>query len=175
MNQIVQEFSDIIRARFEGRFRKDGVTPYFSHIENVRRNTVMLNGAWINMQLVALAHDAIEQEKDGWRAFTEGELEDALYKVYMNCKSKGYDTRAMVGSYVHEIMTMVRALTRNKNDSYEDYLKNLIRMDNILCAKNGLLYVKIGDMLDNLSDNCSEAQRKKYRKGLEILRGDEIK
>lgn len=55
MDNIVQDFSNFVKHLFDGKVRADGKTPYFNHLENVRKNTAFLIGEWTSFQLIALA------------------------------------------------------------------------------------------------------------------------
>jgi (p)ppGpp synthase/HD superfamily hydrolase len=60
------------------------------------------------------------------------------------------------------LVNAIEWLTKIKGESYGDYLSN-IKCDEIA------IKVKIADMIHNLSDNPTEKQKLKYRKGLAFL------
>ena len=63
-----------------------------------------------------------------------------------------------------EVIESVRRLTKSSSLPYEDYL-------NEVKANPRALRVKIADMIDNLTDNPTDKQVAKYRRGLMILAG----
>jgi (p)ppGpp synthase/HD superfamily hydrolase len=123
---------DLAKNAHKNHFRRDGRTPYFSHLIRVSDRVDS-----DEEKVVALLHDSIEDKK-----LSEEEL--IRSGVPVKC------------------IEAVKVLSKSNNEPYDDYLKKVKRNP---LAKS----VKIADMLDNLSDDPSEKQIKKYAKGLLYL------
>lgn len=143
-NNYIREF---VKEKHKNHFRRDGVTPYFTHLERVAEKVIDDYYAQHSFQLknqleqTALLHDSLEDKK-----VTTIEL------MKLNLTSGVFEA--------------VKLLTKDKYDDYLDYIREL-KQNNI--AKK----VKIADILDNLSDNPTEKQIIKYSKALLILFGVE--
>lgn len=159
MEPIVQEFSEYVKKLFDGKTRRDGVTPYFTHLDNVRKNTVMLQGDWSHLQMIALAHDTLEDTD-----VTETELTKVIFDLTMKHYPEKGSLKAIMAAQF--IVRAVVVLTKKEGESYDEYLLKIKNLE------RDILLIKIADLLDNLSDGPSEKQRLKYRRALEILRGD---
>lgn len=139
INQIIDLAKDIHAIEF----RRDGVTPYFTHVERVadrvRKRTQDYYGIeeMFSVSAAAYLHDAVES------GFSLERL-----------ASLGIDKT---------IVDAVGALThRFYEESYKDYLKRV--------KANEIAYhVKIADILDNLSDNPTNKQISKYAYALTFL------
>lgn len=120
-----------------GQYRRDGVTPYSEHIMAVVDRVRRLDNASAELISVAYLHDVIEDS-------------DITTDMLLNLGLPA------------EVVTAVDALTKKKNQSYDDYLVGV---------KNNpmALSVKIQDILSNLSDSPTTKQIRKYSKALLFL------
>jgi len=117
-----------------GQFRRDGKTPYFNHVDGVARIVSPQKAEYI---ATAYLHDVIEDTSYGYFDL----VKIGMPKIVINA---------------------VLILTKFKNQSYEDYLKNV--KTNVIAKA-----VKIADMTYNLNDTPSPRQIEKYKKGIEFL------
>lgn len=90
---------EIALEAHEGQLRRDGVTPYFDHVERVA-NRLMAEGAAPEVVAAAWLHDVIEDGKE-----TAGTLLEKGIKM--------------------PVVTAVIALTHTKNELYESYIRIL--------------------------------------------------
>ena len=121
------------------QYRHDGVTPYFHHLRDVASRV----GDDIELQAIAWLHDVLEDGPD----FTA-------------------DTLRQRGMPEHLIDAVI-ALTRQKNESYDDFIHRV--------KKNTMAHkVKVADILSNLSDSPTPKQIVKYAKALLILFDDSL-
>jgi (p)ppGpp synthase/HD superfamily hydrolase len=134
-----EQVKELARKLHEGHFRRDGVTPYFTHLERVA-SRVSGNSAHEEeiAKQIAYLHDSIE---DGRTTRT---------------------TLMMLG-VSPSVIQGVEVLTKDKYDDYLEYIKTLEYTHSYVRA------VKIADILDNLSDSPSKKQIIKYAKALLIL------
>lgn len=73
------------------------------------------------------------------------------------------DTKQDLSMFPKEVLDIIKLLT--KTGDYMSYISKI--------AKNKIAReIKIADITDNLSDDCSEEQIKKYNKALKILIGN---
>lgn len=162
----LQAFQDAIQEKYKGRFRRDGVTPYFDHLEGTLQNAIMLGCTSITNQMLALAHDSLEVEKDGWVAYTKVEmrgLASTCLKSYYN----SYDSETiteMVDGFMRDLLT----LTKQKGESQKSYLARIKQGCN--CGNPNLIRLKIADSLYNLADQPTDKQRLRYRDAIIFLR-----
>jgi len=136
-----EQVKELAHKLHEGHFRRDGVTPYFAHLERVANRVG--NGDSRNDEIIkqiAYLHDSIE---DG-RA--------SRFELIRH----GVDPTVIEG---------VLALTKDKYDDYLEYIKTLEYTHSYIRD------IKIADILDNLSDSPSKKQIIKYAKALLILHG----
>lgn len=129
----------IAKGLHDGHFRRDGVTPYFDHLETtvdilLRRGYVLLNQDVVD---TAWLHDSVEDERTTF---------EGLRILGVN----------------ETVIEAVRVLTKVKGVSYAEYLAEVK-------ANPIARVVKIADMLANLSDNPTDRQIKKYAFGLQFL------
>ena len=117
----------------EGQTRRDGITPYIEHPK-----AVMSRCKTDDEKAVAAGHDILEDNK-------------AIIPEYL----------LSAGLKPH-IVEAIKILTKTKNKSYTDYLKDV--KGNTLART-----VKIADMISNLCDDPTEKQVVKYVKGLYFL------
>lgn len=119
----------IARHAFEGKFRRDGETPYVRHLERV---VYSLRDESEDVRVVAWLHDLFELEDN---TISVQQLADA-----------GIPTR---------LLMCVHRLTRLAGVSYEEYIISVCQ-----CAICRM--VKTADILDNLTDKPTKAQRDRY-------------
>ena len=127
------------------QFRRGGEEPYIAHPARVAKRVSKylentdMQGMSLLVQSVAWLHDVIE---DSGGEITTQVLSDS--------------------GVIQEIIEPVAILTKKYGEFYDNYL---IKVK----ANHVARIVKIHDMLDNLSDNPTENQLRKYAKGLNFL------
>jgi len=119
----------IAEEAHKGQFRKDGITPYITHPIAVAE---MCRADFA--KCIALLHDVLEDTDETVESLRLKGVEDG-------------------------ILCHVELLSKSKNQSYDDYINNLIE-------GWGMTEVKIFDIIHNLSDDPSERQKEKYLKAL---------
>lgn len=124
----------IAKNAHSGQFRRDGVTPYINHPISVAERVRHFGYKYV---CVAYLHDVLEDT-----SVTAAEL-------------------AREGM-PDDIIEAVQLLTKNSEQSYDEYLLQINGND---LARR----VKIADMLTNLADNPTKNQIKKYANGLLFL------
>jgi (p)ppGpp synthase/HD superfamily hydrolase len=126
----------------EGQTRRDGVTPYFNHVERVAE-IVKQRGGGEKEIAAAYLHDIFEENENLGTTF----LTD-----------KGVDS---------EVVMAVCFLTHQKKgknkQSYQEYVRDICQYNPIARA------VKIADNLANLSDTPTDKQIVKHAESLLIL------
>ncbi len=132
MTKLEEKVYYFAKEKHEGQFRRDGYTPYFNHPLDVY-NRVNTE----DERIVALSHDLIEDV---------GVTEADFFNLGLS----------------FEQVQAIKAMTKKKGESYQDYLKGV--KENELART-----VKIADMLANLADDPTEKQIKKYALGLVYL------
>lgn len=127
------------------QFRSGGDEPYIVHPARVAKRVAKylentdMQEMSLIVQSVAWLHDVIED--------SDGKI--AAQVLYSS-------------GLIQEIVEPVTVLTKKYGEFYDDYL---IKVK----ANNVARIVKIHDMLDNLADNPTENQIRKYAKGLSFL------
>lgn len=127
------------------QFRRGGNEPYIVHPARVAKRVdkylenTDIQGMSLIVQSVAWLHDVIED--------SDGKI--SVQVLYSN-------------GLIQEIVEPVAVLTKKYGESYDDYMVKVK-------ANNVARIVKIHDMLDNLADNPTENQIRKYAKGLSFL------
>jgi (p)ppGpp synthase/HD superfamily hydrolase len=129
----------------QGQFRRDGVTPYFSHIFSALTFAEHGNYTEDEKILVAL-HDVIEDGRDTAQGLIE----------------KGIDANL--------VQILEDVLTHKKGESYEDYIIK-IREASKNSKDINIVNVKIADILANLTDSPTKNQKIKYSKAILSLMG----
>jgi (p)ppGpp synthase/HD superfamily hydrolase len=134
---------EFAKEKHKNHFRRDGVTPYFNHLEDVANLMEAYNKNHMRHDSfvisVAYLHDCVE------------DLHCNLYDI-----ENEFDS---------ETSRHVDVLTHKKSQNYEEYIKNIKKAGDSFCV------IKIADILSNLSDNPTEKQVKKYAEALKILLG----
>lgn len=145
MNILINNAKEFAQRVHHNHFRRDGVTPYFAHLEAVVKNCVEMIGAngWNfeqkqikNIIAAAYLHDSVEDGK------TDLETIKSLFGVY--------------------VVTTVEQLTHKKE---EDYFHYIIRAAQYKEAR----LIKIADVLANLADSPTQKQLAKYTEALKLL------
>lgn len=95
----VKAAREFARMKHEGQFRRDGVTPYFDHVEDVARR---VRGD--ELKAIAYLHDVLEDTKT-----TRQDLED--------------------WGFSDHVVRTVSLLSKWEDVSYEDYISILRRSD----------------------------------------------
>lgn len=141
MLSIVGLAYKIAKRAHQGKFRRDGKTPYFAHPLYVSQRFALFFPTRESdiLMATALLHDVIE---DNPRYNAKGLLKAGIPK---------------------EVVDAVVLLTKDKNNSYLDYLLNL--KNNEVARK-----VKIQDIRHNLQTSTG-SQKEKYQLALHILGG----
>ena len=133
---------EIATMAHEGQFRRDGVTPYIKHPEEVasffNEGTSLWQIAWL--------HDVLEDT-----SLTEGCLNHYGIDLF--------------------VIQAVKLLTHRKNVSYEGYIERLKdatgRFQSV--AADLAKRVKLIDIAVNLGDSPTPKQVKKYAEALKVL------
>ena len=133
-HEIIEAAAAMARRGHEGQFRRDGITPYITHPEAVAKS---LEGSHPFVIAAAWLHDV---------------LEDTHLKV----------VHLHNANIPWEVIDAVEALTKKRDQSYEDYLRQVLQND--IAVK-----VKIADIGHNLSDKPTTKQAEKYAKALLVL------
>lgn len=129
-----------------GQFRRDGITPYFNHVQDVARIAQMRGGDDLVIT-AALLHDVKE-----------------------NC---GIDNECLEDyKFDESVIGAVNLLTLDKRISYEDNIRLIKNESKANIAGQIALKVKLADNLSNLSDAPTDKQIIKYAKSLQILMGE---
>lgn len=137
--QIINDAIRFAREIHKRDYRRDGKTPYFIHPKRVA-NLVRAVGGSEKQIALAYLHDTLENYNKG---------QDIIKKKI----------KALFGV---GLLNSVLFLTRNKHEDYFDYIKKIKRNKEILL-------IKLCDMIDNLSDEPTEKQKKKYIKAITLL------
>jgi (p)ppGpp synthase/HD superfamily hydrolase len=136
-----KEFAQLVHTN---HFRRDGVTPYFTHLECVVNN----------LQII------IHSRKCEFKEFYEDMICAAWLHDSVEDKKTTYDTiKQMFGPTVE---LFVYHLTHQEDESYEEYIEFAAKTDHTRL-------IKIADILANLSDSPSKNQVAKYTKALKVL------
>ena len=128
-----------------GQKRKVSKQPYIIHPYRVFLAAVK-GGHNKDIQLVALLHDTYE---------------DAPKKSYAEEKIKS--------TFGNSIWLFVKLLSHDKGTNYNNYILQLAKRSNVA------LTVKLLDMIENLKDNPSSKQKKKYFEAVQYLYKNNIK
>jgi (p)ppGpp synthase/HD superfamily hydrolase len=137
MNESQAKLAEkIARLAHNGQYRRDGKTPYITHPEDVARR-LREKGARDEVIAAAWLHDVLEDTR----------IEEKTLIQW------GVDV---------DIVFSVTVLTKQKEQSYQDYLRGV--SNNRIASQ-----VKIMDMISNLADSPSPRQVKKYAEGLSFL------
>jgi hypothetical protein len=142
MSDNIEAFA---RERHKNEYRRDGITPYVTHLERVAKRAE-------SMGISAPEKEKLKQI--GW-------LHDGPENFVMTL-----DEIVNILHVDNAVYEAVKALTHSRFVSYDTYINNL--KNNELAKK-----VKIADILDNLSDNPRDKQIVKYARALLILMGKE--
>lgn len=120
------------------------------------------------LKIALQAHDG-QYRKDGKTPYiihpirVANYFKDDLKKTIAILHDVAEDTKQDLSMFSKEVTDIVKLLT-NKEE-YMSYINKI--------AKNEIAReIKIADITDNLSDDCSESQIKKYNKALKILIGN---
>ena len=145
MSELIEKAKEFAKQVHHNHFRRDGVTPYFSHLEAVVKNCVEMIGA------------------NGWN-FEQKQIENIIAAAYLHDSVEDGKTdletiKSLFGFYV---ATTVEQLTHKKQ---EDYFRYVIRAAQYKEAR----LIKIADVLANLADSPTQKQLIKYTEALKIL------
>jgi (p)ppGpp synthase/HD superfamily hydrolase len=145
MTKTILDAMNFANAAHKGQYRKGG-QPYFMHLASVakRVSDYCDRGEFQqgdkDLIQVAYLHDYLEDVE-----FTHGTIE-----------------KLKIAGFHDSVITAVIAITKAQNESVEDYYARVA--DNPLART-----VKIFDMIDNISDQPSDAAWKRYAWGLNFL------
>lgn len=131
---------EFARWAHRGQFRRNGITPYFNHVDSVAFRIVRSKPSLFETVEVAYLHDVLE-----------------------DCAVQGYTAESLrAAGFSEAVIDAVVAITKIENEAYMSYLERVKR--NPLARA-----VKIYDIIDNLSDAPTERQLKKYSVALAYL------
>jgi (p)ppGpp synthase/HD superfamily hydrolase len=133
MKDQIKLAESIARRVHANQYRRDGVTPYINHVETV---VELIGKADEKTIAAAWLHDVLE----------EGSNISELI-------SEGIDK---------EIVDIVKVLTKDKHQSYSDYINTVSQ--NAIASK-----IKLADIAHNFYDDPTAHQIEKYAKALELL------
>lgn len=133
---------EIATLAHQGQFRRDGVTPYINHAQEVAQT--FETGSLEHD--VAWAHDLLEEE------------------------GSGHDKQSLLDAgFEPVVVEAVVLLTHAKHQPYAEYIENIVYYSKTSEAHSLALKVKIADMAANLADAPTEHQIKKYTNALKII------
>lgn len=144
MSRQIQKAKDFAQLVHTNHFRRDGVTPYFNHLEAVVDNleTLLDDRRWEfkieceAMIMAAWLHDSVEDERT---------TIDIIHTEF----------GAQVANYVMN-------LTHDNAHLYMEYIHHV-------AANHTCRLIKIADILANLADSPTQKQIIKYTKALKVL------
>lgn len=139
---FIRPAAQIAKQAHTGQFRRDGITPYFTHCNDVARR----------VQVLCPTTDEAERETLIDVSFLHDVLEDTDVTIE-DLREAGIRPA---------VIEAVQLLTKPADHSYADYIA-AIKSNPI--AKR----VKIADMLSNLADTPTEKQILKYAQALQFL------
>lgn len=133
MKDQIKLAESIARRVHANQYRRDGVTPYINHVETV----VELLG------------------KNDKKAIAAAWLHDTL--------EEGSNVSELISAGIDkEIVDIVKVLTKDKHQSYSDYINTVSQ--NATASK-----IKLADIAHNLYDDPTAHQIEKYAKALGLL------
>lgn len=128
----------------KGQFRRDGVTPYITHVARVAARC-------------ATMHHSGDDE--GRRYYSDFVASAWLHDVVEDC---GVSIETIKDEFGLIVASNVEVLTKQAG---QDYMAYLIKV----AAGHQTRHIKLFDVMDNLSDRPTEEQAVRYMKALEIL------
>lgn len=147
-DEIWEEIADkairMAKDAHAGQTRRDGVTPYIRHPEAVSRNVVWLG------------------EREGWSLATiyRRQAIAALHDVLEDTEFTEEDMRN--ADMPEEVIEAVKILTKVPGEDYQAFIARVIE-------HKDARWVKIADILANLSDRPTVKQMIKYGQALTAL------
>lgn len=130
---------DIAMMTHAGQKRKSSGQPYFIHPYRVYQRAKSM-GLSKDVQIVAILHDVYEDSNN--KEYVKKEIERQFGKI---------------------IMSFILLLSHDKSTDYNEYVLRLAKLSKVA------LTVKLLDMLENLKDNPSENQKRKYLSAISYL------
>lgn len=163
-NELIEKCKMIAERQHSNQYRRDGVTPYFVHIEDVVNRLEkmmepflvgmdddhMISPGPVELICVAYLHDCFEDTDL---------TEDSLRKQLSEFEPVS----------VEFIIKHVNKLTHSSDEDYFDYIRQLAPGPNPTPYRSMISMVKVSDIISNLSDDPSKKQVKKYSKALSII------
>ena len=150
----LQEQLDPVHAAAQyahlGQKRRSSGKPYVTHPENVANIIKKYYPGNSTIYFAALLHDSLEDAIDQGNVNDEEEMIALIYD--------SIEDEAMAG----DVVDIVMSLTKLPGSDYSEYLISL-------SSDPEALIVKMADMLDNISDNPSPRQIKKYSSAIKTL------
>lgn len=156
--EMIEAMRRLVAVKHAGQFRRDGVTPYISHLTGV----------------ADLFHKHWTERSDGWAAYVLLLGQEGYYRGM--ALSLGHDLiedtevkpREFKEAGLSELLPDLLVLSRAENESYLDYILHIKEL-----ARGGSnvlpLMVKLCDMEYNLNDKPTKAQKDKYLLARHIL------
>lgn len=142
----LEKIKEFAKSKHEGQFRRDNVTPYFTHCEKVA-SLVETDCE----KAIAYCHDLIEDDRCKYKDLLE--LGGPLLAGGVVALTK-YDNKP----YAQFIFSIKERPILSDTIDGEEISVNCLR-------------IKIADIVANLSDNPNEKQILKYNSALRILAG----
>lgn len=144
-DQLVESAKFIAKRHHAGVFRRDGITPYDNHVEDVVNRIRARHGPDPVLEAIAWLHDTLEDPNS-----------NGGFLFLQDLKDYGFPSR---------VTDAVVLLTHDKSLPYRE---NIFRIRENYDALN----VKVCDNLSNLSDSPTDKQIIKYADSLTILMGE---
>lgn len=135
----IQKAQDIAMDAHANQFRKVSKKPYFIHPFKVYQ-AAKSRGYSDEIQIVAILHDTYEE-----------------------AKNKKYIEEKIRSTFGDTIFGFVKLLSHDPGDNYNKYLLFLAK------KSKTALTVKLLDMIENMLDNASPNQKKKYFDGIQYI------
>lgn len=145
IDQIVPAAEFLAKRHHQGIFRRDKITPYIKHVEDVVNRVKARHGPNPVLEAIAWLHDTLEDPNVG-----------GGYILLIDLREYGFPSR---------VTDAVVLLTHEKSTPYCDNITKL--KGNADAAA-----VKLEDNLSNLSDKPTYNQIRKYAESMTILMGE---
>lgn len=133
----------IARAGHIGQTRKDRITPYFRHIDEVHQEVARQDGD-VEEQMLAICHDLFEDNRKDVETFTR-----------LIMRALPHNLATMLISRIHKI-------SHNPDEDYDTYIRKV-------ASDERCIRVKIIDIKNNLQGEPSDRKRQLYHIALEYL------
>lgn len=164
MRELIEKCRKIAIRQHEGQFRRDGKTPYFSHIEDVvGRITNTIKPLLLNKRI-----DEFDAQGP-CELICGAYLHDCFEDTDLNEDSLRQELSEFEKTRVDMIVNIVNKMTKSPGANYFDYIRNLFDQSMNTPYSNLIYMLKMCDIISNLSDSPTKKQVKKYSKALSIM------